>query len=86
MHINLKDGLLRAKDTNGLTASDIAAFSANKEIFVTLWRWGREEEVNLKDGLLLAKGHNGLTAWYFAAWHVKKEILEHCDVGVGKCK
>jgi len=47
---------LLTKGFDGLTASDRAAFTCNKEMIDTIWGWGKEVQLNLKDYLLLAKG------------------------------
>jgi hypothetical protein len=56
VEVNVKDGLLLAKGSDGLTAWDRAAYNDNKEILETLYGWGRDLQVYFKDNLLLAKG------------------------------
>ena len=75
MQVNFKDDLLLTRCVNELTAWDIAAEKATKDISEKLWCWGREAQVNLKDYLLLAKSFNGLTACDIAAEKAIKDIL-----------
>jgi len=72
VQVNLKDDLLLAKDKNGKSAWDKAAYNCKEEILGKLWGWGRDVQVNLKDDLLLANGSYGRTAWERAEEKGKK--------------